>query len=133
MEWTTAADIRRKLQACWERGEVLATQFHDAPLFPLSIRLRKPNAQALSDRFDNVRKWIRELEDGSKAGQGFGYEIEWIEINHRRLGRNRLPARVVIPTENDLLRLIDKDHQAERFRNLSEATLKHFPVLRDWL
>lgn len=133
MEWTTAADIRRKLQACWERGEVLAAQFHDAPLFPLSIRLRKPNAQALSDRFDDVRKWIRELEDGSRAGQGFGYEIEWIEINHRGLGRNRLPARVVIPAECDLLRLIDKVPQAGSFRSVAEATLKHFPGLREWL
>jgi hypothetical protein len=133
MEWTTVAAIRLQLQSFWDRGQVLAAHFHDEPLFPVSIRVKRPDARALSERFDEVRKWIRHLEDSSRTTQGFGYDIEWTEINHRALGRNRLPARIVIPTETDLLRLIDKDQQAARFRELSEATLQHFPVLRDWL
>jgi hypothetical protein len=133
MEWITAADIRRQLQSYWERGHILAAPFHNEQLFPLSLHVKRPDAQALSQRFDEVRTWIKDLEAGSKIVQGFGYEIQWTEINHRALGRNKLPVRVVIPTEDDLLRLIGKDDQAKCFRHLAGTTLKQFPALKDWL
>ena len=66
----------------------------------------------MSDRFDDVQRWVRALDDGSKARPGFGYEIEWTEINHRQLGRNRLPTGARIDTEKDALRLIGTQAEA---------------------
>jgi hypothetical protein len=79
-----------------------------------------------------VRKWIRALEHGSKATQGYGYDIEWTEINHRQLGRNRVPARVNVTTEADAIRLIGKSQDAKRFSALMDAMLMRFPALSDW-
>jgi len=53
----------------------------------LHAPFRKPDSRDLAERFDNVRKWIRALETGGKPAQGYGYEIEWTEINHRQLTR----------------------------------------------
>jgi hypothetical protein len=64
---------------------------------------------------------------------GFGYEIVWTEINHRQLGRNRMPSGITIPSEEDALRLLGKKTEAARFRSLALHTLDRFPELRDWL
>lgn len=132
-DWTTPIDIRNELQRHWDRGRILAARLDGTPLFPLALRFRRPDAKALSERFDDVRKWIKALEEGSKVTQGFGYEIEWTEINHRQIGRNRLPVGVKLAAEHDAVRLIGKHRQVERFRCLTDATLRRFPALLEWL
>lgn len=131
--WTTPADIRADVQRLWDRGTILGARRSGAAVFPYAPRFRRPDTRDLADRFDDVRKWIRALEHGSKAAQGHGYDIEWTEINHRQLGRNRVPARVAVPTEADAIRLIGKGQEAKRFSALADAMLTHFPVLSDWL
>jgi hypothetical protein len=131
--WTTPADVVRQLTTMWERGTILAAQLGETPLFPFTVRFKKPETQALTDRFDDVRKWIKALEEDSKPRRGFGYDIQWTEIHHRQLGRNRFPMGIQIPTEDDALRLIGKQRQAERFQHVVTATMRDYPVLRAWL
>lgn len=133
MDWTGPADIKTRLQRLWDQGRMLAARLNGEPLFPLTLRIKRPDTKALAERFDEVRRWIRLLSDSSKAVQGFGYEIEWAELNHRQLGRNRVPAGITVPTEHDALRLIGKGREAERFQGLADVTLKSFPALADWL
>ena len=133
MDWTTTADIKQQLHRYWSRGQMLAGRSDGKPLFPLSLRFRKPDGRDLSERFDDVRRWIRELEEGSKAKQGFGYQIEWAGIHHRQLGHNRVPVGVSVPTESDAFRLLRKDGEVNRFRALAVATSRRFPALDNWL
>jgi hypothetical protein len=132
-DWTTPADITTELERYWTGGRILAARLDGMPLFPCALRLRRPGTGAYTERFDEVRKWIRELEQGSKAARGFGYDIEWIEINHRLLGRNRVPSRISVATEDDAIRLIGRDQEAKRFSGLMDATLTRFPALAGWL
>jgi hypothetical protein len=125
--WTTPADLRGQVLRYWESGRMLAAPLKGESLFPLELRLRGPDTRALSERFDEVRQWIRELEGGR------GYEIEWAEVNHRQLGRNRIPARIVVPGEAEALDLIGKSGDAQRFRSLAERTLHVLPELAAWL
>jgi len=133
MEWTTPADIKAQLQRHWDNGRLLSAALAGEPLFPLTLHFRKPDAKAMAERFDEVRAWIRGLEEGSRAKQSFGYDIEWKEIRHRQLGRNNVPARVVVPGEDDALRMIGRTRQAVDFRRLAEMTLAAFPALREWV
>ena len=132
-EWTTQAAIKGELQRHWDRGRILKARLDGTQFFPRALRFRRPDTTALSAQFDEVRKWIRALEDGSKAARGFGYDIEWREINHRQLGRNRLPAGISVATELDAFRLIGTRGHAEHFTALTGAILQQFPTLRDWL
>ena len=122
-EWTTPADLRRQVQRHWDSGRLLAA----GVAFPLELRLKGPDTRALSDRFDEVRHWIRELERESR------YRIEWREINHRLLGRNQVPARIVVPGEQEALELIGRTDDAARFRALAAGTLEKLPELGAWL
>lgn len=127
--WTTPDDLRAQVLSYWRRGRILAAGFSGDPLFPLRLTMRKPDAAALRERFEAARAWIRELEDHSRAAKGFGYDIEWTEINHRQLGRNRMPERIVVPTESDALRLIGEETHSRRFRTLAATTIAEFPAL----
>lgn len=132
-EWTTPADIRNEVERLWNTGRILSARIDNTELFPYALRLRRPEASALTERFDEVRRWIRALEQASKAAIGFGYDIEWIEINHRQLGRNRLPLRISVATEADAIRILGKEHAAKRFAELAHQTLARFPALIGWL
>ena len=99
----------------------------------MQLRLRRPGPRDLTDRFDEVRAWIAELEEHSRAKRGSGYEIVWVDIKHRQLGRNRIPNAVLIPREDDALALSAKTREAEVFKRLAAASISAFPSLRDWI
>src|SRR5947209_1048396 len=98
MDWTKPTDLADQISGYWTQGRILAAKISGAPLFPLRLRLNRPNTKELGQRYEEVRAWIRELEEGSRAKRGFGYEIEWTGINHRQLGRNQIPDKVSVPT-----------------------------------
>jgi hypothetical protein len=131
--WTTAADIREQLVALWNRGRLLAAGMNGTPLFPYRLRFRKPSAKELGGRFEDVRLWIKALEEGSNAKRGFGYEIAWQEGQHRQLGRNRVPSSVSVCSETDALRLIGKERDAAKFREIVAMTVGEFSQLEPWL
>jgi hypothetical protein len=127
MEWTVPDDLRRHLQRLWDSGRLLAAPLRGEPLFPFRFSLRGPNARSLSEQFDDVRAWIRQWESGA------GYQLEWSEINHRILGRNRIPAAACVGCEDDALRMIGKTHEAARFREIVAETHERLPQLTEWL
>ncbi|MCP4386508.1 MAG: hypothetical protein GY798_34710 [Hyphomicrobiales bacterium] len=133
MTWTTPADLVSQVTRLWTRGRILCAIVSGEPLFPRRLLFRRPDRRAMAERFGDVREWIRALENGSKAKRGFGYEIDWTEINHRQLGRNRIPGAIIIPGERDALRLIGKEKAASRFCTLAQATMDAFPTLKGWL
>jgi hypothetical protein len=133
MSWTTSADLRHQVLRSWEHGKILGSGMTGETLFPLRLSLRRPDAKAMGQSFEAVRAWIRELEENSRASRGFGYEIEWADINHRQLGRNRIPNRISIPTQSDALRLIGKEREGRRFKELAQITIEKFPALAQWV
>ncbi len=133
MSWTTPSDLRDQVLHVWKRGKILSAGITGETLFPLKLSMRRPEAQAIGHSFEAVRRWIRELEENSRSCKGFGYEIEWADINHRQLGRNRMPSRVAVPTESDALRLIGMEREGRRFRALAQLTTERFPALAQWL
>jgi hypothetical protein len=133
MSWTTSADLRDRVRRLWQHGKILGCGMTGETLFPLKLSLRRPDAKAMGQSFETVRGWIRELEENSRSSRGFGYDIEWADINHRQLGRNRIPNRISIPTESDALRLIGKEREGRRFKELALITTGKFPALAQWV
>ncbi|MFB9246333.1 hypothetical protein IV454_12445 [Massilia antarctica] len=131
--WSSAATIRAQVQRLWDDGRLLAARVRGESLFPLELRLRQPTVAQTGERFDEVRAWIKELDAGSKTARGYGYQIVWREINHRQLGRNRVPGSVVFESDTDALRLIGRQAEARHFDQMAAATVSAFPQLAAWL
>ena len=82
MEWTGPEELTAQLVQLWNRGRFLARNTGGLDLFPLRLRLRGPDAKALGSRFEEVRSWIRSLEEGSRAT--ISYRNLWaIEFNKK--------------------------------------------------
>jgi len=127
MDWTVPEDLRRHMQRLWDSGRLLTAPLRDEQLFPFRLNLRGPSTRSLSEQFDDVRAWIREWESGDR------YQLEWSEINHRILGRNRIPEAACVACEEDALRTIGKTDEAARFREIVAATRERLPHLAEWL
>src|SRR5258708_1472070 len=127
--WTTPSDLRKQVLRVWERGQILAAGITGETLFPLKLSMRPREGQGMGHSFEGVRGWIRELEENSRSSRGFGYDIEWADINHRQLGRNRMPSRVAVPTESDALRLIGMEREGRRFRSPAHLPTERLPAL----
>ena len=131
--WSGPGDIVASVRQLWDSGAILRARLESVPIFPYEIRLRQPGGADLGDEFDAVRHWIGALVGSSRTGGGQGYELVWRDINHRQLGRNRIPIAAIVSTEDDALRLIGRTAEARRFDRLARVTLEEFPLLRSWL
>jgi hypothetical protein len=127
MTWTTSADLRAKVQSLWDRGELLRALVSLALEWPLRLTLKTPSASDVSDRFDAVREWARNLADTPYVRLG------WREWNHRVQGTQRLPSAAWVNTLPDALAMLGKTRQAERFQKLWQQTHATQPALLPWL
>jgi hypothetical protein len=128
MNWTTPADLRAQVQRLWDNGTLLASLAGAAPPFPRRLPLKGPNSGEISDRFEEVRHWIVQLEQGARQ-----YRVVRRSFNHRILGPNDIPAEVWIDTLDEALALIGRRREAERFARLVAMTTAQQPALVSWL
>lgn len=127
MNWTTPADLRAQVQRLWDRGELLRALVSPAIEWPLRLTLKTPAAPDVSDRFDAVREWTRNLIDTPHV------RLDWREWNHRVQGTQRLPSTAWVDTLPDALAMLGKARQVERFQKLWQQTLATQPALMPWL
>jgi hypothetical protein len=104
-------DIRRKAENLY--GEFLKAWLDEENVFfPRVIPARKrPDTDDLS----SVNQSVRRLREGSKEVLGFGYVVEWQEVNSRKFGRNLFPSRILFDTQEDFLRFIGKSREFTAF------------------
>ncbi len=131
--WTTPEDIEARVERLWESGRLLAATIGGETPLPLRIGIRGPRPPEWGERFNEVKRWARDLDEASRAHRGSGYDLEWTEVKNRVVGAQRVPASAIVSTEADALKLLRKTGEAERFRILAASTLADFPQLRDWL
>ena len=122
-DWTSPADLKAQLLRLWDRDELLGAEF------PLQLRLRGPVSAALSARFDEVRAWVSELQQGSSKG----YRLVLRDVRHRVIGSNSLPDEAWVDTLADALRLSGKLREGRAFVELLAATRQQQPALVPWL
>ena len=120
-------DIRRKAANlystfldAWLRGELF---------FPKSIRGSKQPDEDLGPAVTSVQR----LRAGSKETVGYGYVVEWTEINSRKYGRNLFPERIVFQTQSDFLRYLGKEQEFAAFAEAVGRIRARYPELESWV
>jgi hypothetical protein len=99
------------------------------PIFPLAVfgaGLAKPKD------FATDRAAIETLRRQSKEYAGFGYEITWEERNFRRLGTQKIPSVVTIPTQDDYVRFLKKQAEVRQFQADYSLIQSRCPELGAW-
>lgn len=132
-DWSTPEDIRKRIRREWDNGCILAAMLGGEAVFPLRVPLRRPDSKALAEHFEGTRLWIAALGALDKEQAGNRCRLEWQEVVHRQLGRNRIPVAAIVESEKDGLGLIGKQSDADRFRELTVTVADAFPSLTSWM
>jgi hypothetical protein len=127
MTWSNSTDLRAQVHRLWDRGELLRAMVSPAVEWPLRLTLKTPTVADVSDRFDSVREWARNLADYPHV------RLDWREWNHRVQGTQRLPSAAWVDTLPDAFAMLGKARLAERFQQLWEQTQATQPALLPWL
>ena len=133
MTWTTPTDLRAQVQKLWDRGDLLRSWVLGAPMLPRRLRLKGPTSAELTDRFDDVRAWMKELGCNAPADSAPRWRIVMREFRHRVLGSNAVPDEVWLDTLDDALALLGKQKDAKRFAHLVQLTREQHTSLLSWL
>lgn len=121
-------DIRRKaeriypvLLQSWVQGSV--------ETFPrIIIGSKQPDANLAT-----AAQQIQRLRGGSKEVLGYGYSVQWREINSRKFGRNLFPDQITFETMDDLLRFIKKADEFVAFTVAINRIRSSLPALEPWI
>ncbi len=137
MTWTTTADLRIQVQKLWDKGELLRPCVQGEAMLPRRLRLTGPTSVELTERFDDVRAWMADLQQAANPRGTPRFRLVMREFRHRVLGANAVPDEVWLDTLDDALALIGKQKEAKRFADLLQLTRKDFshlwPALLPWL
>jgi hypothetical protein len=119
--------LKAQVQRLWDRGELLRDTVNGNARFPLRLTLDTPSSSDVTERFEAVRTWARELSDTRFL------RVEWREVRHRVQGMQRLPTTSWIDTIDDALGWIGKHRDRDRFAEILETTRSRQPGLLAWL
>jgi hypothetical protein len=128
--WTTASDIRAKVQRRWDDGAILRAVAADAPFPVVDVPVRGPHPADIGDDLGNVRAWITGLEAGSRNGTR--YTLRYVTVGGRLIGRNDLPDRAIIDSYDQAAALLGAGEQMNTYKALLSA-VEPEPVVRAWL
>ncbi|MFN5856747.1 MAG: Wadjet anti-phage system protein JetD domain-containing protein [Pseudanabaenaceae cyanobacterium] len=96
--------------------------------FPIDFAVGKR-----SKNFLELRDSVNDLIDKSKKSLGYGYTLELETIKTQQYGEQSLPKRVFIETDQDYLKLINKQKEVAKFREDLSLIREKVPELEEWL
>lgn len=98
------------------------------PWTPVSLPVRGPDASQLLNRLDDARLWLARFER-----EAAGLDIEYKVVQNRSLGANRIPARVVARSLDQLARALGRTGDVTLFDELAARTAAVVPQLEPWV
>lgn len=128
--WTDPQDIVTRVRRRWDDGSLLQTYAEGADFPRIEVRLHGPTASEIGDDLGAARDWVERLDAGSRANSR--YELEWVTIGGRHIGRNRLPSRAVISSYPQAWSLLGVAGAVRRFDEIL-ALVSDDPPVRTWV
>lgn len=125
--WTNPSDVSDKVKRWWDEGELLSEIASNVSTFPRTINFKKPSSNELSHNYDEVRQWISAI-NSIKSG-----EILLQEVNHRIVGRNKIPVAIRFSSHHDAIALIGRKNESKKFEKLVEKIKGRKPVILPWI
>lgn len=116
--------------ARWNNGELLAEAIEPSTLFPMRLGIKSPASSELGSNFAPAQDWIQSLVNMASSSS---LTLEWQDINHRQLGRNKMPCALVFTVLVDAVRWLGKTKELQVFIQQANTLVTAFPKLRSWV
>jgi len=99
-------------------------------IFPLSLSFKIPSAKTMLTEFSTLQNWVKII---TQFASQYDLQLQWREVNHRSLGRQQLPAALLLSTPEQAAALIGKRQALKQFVQLYQTTSQRCPALQPWL
>ncbi|RUM67967.1 MAG: hypothetical protein DSZ07_07790, partial [Sulfurovum sp.] len=120
----TPKNIIQRLTTIYNRGEHIKAYLTNE-LFGITIKFKRLSQKDIEQNFSEVRKWIEELNQSP-------FDIEFIEINYKSIGKQFIPQKLEINQEI-FLQQLSKIKIFQKHKRLIEQSIIQFPKLRELL
>jgi hypothetical protein len=127
MSWTSAEEVRKKIERRWKRGEILRALIGLESPFPLRLSLSVPSPREMALEFGRAQEWIVSLRALS------GTRLEWRSVRSQILGQQEIPAAVWIDRAEEAVLFLEVQDDAKCFRALQAVTAALVPEVLPWL
>ena len=97
------------------------------PAWPLALTLGRPTEQDLVDQPARVREWVALWERFDVPPSGV--QLEWADRQWPRLGRQRVPERLLLASSDDVARLVGHGDRWQRACDRADRLTRAWPVL----
>ncbi|MFL5665170.1 MAG: Wadjet anti-phage system protein JetD domain-containing protein [Ktedonobacteraceae bacterium] len=122
----TPGDIRQKAARLYL--PFLRAWLQEEAFFPVVFPVGK-----LPTDYLELRKGVRDLQAQSREQRGYGYALEYQVQQKRFSGSQTLPVQVIIETEQDFLRLVEKEEEFGLFWQDVALIRQRLPQLEVWM
>jgi len=119
----SAAQVIAAAERKWP--ELLRAEAAHEHLFPLHVRLGRPPT---TGDFDRIRRDAVALDRAAN-----GWRIEWEDVQTRKWGRQRWPARIVFDSLQDLAHALGRTTELRHVRRALHEARETLPSLEGWL
>ncbi len=106
----------------------LQSWLRDETFFPYTLPAGPPSLD-----FVQFRNEVETLHRYAKEQRGYGYSIVSQFKRMRQYGDQNLPVRIIIETQQDFLRLIDKGDEFAHFQQDGMLIRATMPQLNEWM
>jgi len=130
VKWTTTADVKTQLERYWKSGELCRAAVNQSELFPLKISFKSPTAKVMLETFGDMQDWVKLIMTFANKHH---LKLEKHNFNHRNLGRQQLPAALLLESPEQAASLIGKRNSLQLFCKLYKQTATRLPELQTWL
>lgn len=123
----TPDEIRDKAKRLY--GEVVSAWLAGENIFPRYLPVNRKPSKVVSEAIIEQQT----LREQAKPLKGYGYSLEFEEVNSRGYGQQKFVSAVYFETRDDLLRLIGKLGEFSRLTKMVVELRERQPRLNDWL
>jgi hypothetical protein len=109
---------------------LLCAYANGEPFEPISVSLRGPSPAQIGDDIAAAREWVAALDAGRRNDAR--YALEWKSVGGRQIGRNQLPVRAVLSSNQQAWALLGVGAQVRRFDDQLTLAQQH-PRIREWI
>lgn len=128
----TAKEIQETCNRWWR--EVLLSVSNSTPYFPKEInRIGKVSSNDILKNLSDYKQSIQLLIDNSKGDKKNSYRLILEERNFDKIGKQQVPAKIIIESLEDYLWITGKEKEFDLFKGNHSLIIRELPLLHDWI